>query len=411
MESLVPFDLSAIFAYPDESEPLFLYDGFRIHGTRAALDAYVKGAYLLDPFYTACTRRVTPGLYRSRDLAPDAFFEGDYYTSWEVHPCISMESGSLAEEVGFMMNLPGGFMAIYSLMRANHRPPFSHADIAALRLVEPVVRAAITHHWRDLRPAPRPEDKPAWSARGAMMELAFEHFSQGILSPREQMVVQLRPARPFGGVDRAQPRHRRGHGAQSPQEHLCQARDLQPARAVQPVHPVGVALSAFRASAAPRRRHRTASPCPPGGSRGSNGAAGRTGRVPARAGVFRVDVERDFVADDLFVGELADDMAGMAVAEIPAFALRHRGDLGIERGAGDFGMRVEVCLALLEQGAGQAAHRLLARIVAPARRSGRNPPPSLRTRVRDRHRRCRPRRSRDPRARSGRDARCSGRCE
>jgi DNA-binding CsgD family transcriptional regulator len=191
MGSLVPFDLSAIFAYPDESEPLFLYDGFRAHGTRAALDTYVKGAYLLDPFYTACARRVTPGLYRTRDLAPDDFFHGDYFNSWEVHPCISMESGSLAEEVGFMMNLPGGFMAIYSLMRANSSPPFSAADIAALRMVEPVVRAAITHHWRDLRPKPRAVEAPAWSARGAFMERAFEHFGQGVLSPREQMVVQL----------------------------------------------------------------------------------------------------------------------------------------------------------------------------------------------------------------------------
>jgi DNA-binding CsgD family transcriptional regulator len=191
MAALVRFDLSAIFAYPDEAEPLFLYDGFREHGTRAALDAYIKGAYLLDPFYTACARRVAPGLYRTRDLAPDDFFHGEYFNSWEVHPCISMESGSLAEELGFMMNLPGGFMAIYSLMRANSNQPFSVADLAALRMVEPVVRSAITHHWRDLKPKPRREAVPAWSTRGEFMELAFEHFGQGILSPREQMVVQL----------------------------------------------------------------------------------------------------------------------------------------------------------------------------------------------------------------------------
>lgn len=191
MGSLVQFDLSAIFAYPDGSEPLFLYDGFREHGTREALDAYVKGAYLLDPFYTACARRVAPGLYRTRDLAPDNFFVGEYFNSWEVHPCISMESGSLAEEIGFIMNLPGGFMAIYSLMRANSNQPFSPGDIAALRLVEPVVRAAMTHHWRDLKPKPRPAATQAWSARGEVMELAFEHFGQGLLSPREQMVVQL----------------------------------------------------------------------------------------------------------------------------------------------------------------------------------------------------------------------------
>jgi len=191
MGSLVQFDLSAMFAYPDEAEPLFLYDGFREHGTRASLDAYVKGAYLLDPFYTACVRRVPPGVYRTRDLAPDNFFDGEYFNSWEVHPCISMESGSLAEELGFMMTLPGGFMAIYSLMRANGNVPFSPADLAALRMVEPVVRAAITHHWRDLKPKPRAGETPAWSARGEVMELAFEHFGQGMLSPREQMVVQL----------------------------------------------------------------------------------------------------------------------------------------------------------------------------------------------------------------------------
>jgi DNA-binding NarL/FixJ family response regulator len=82
-------------------------------------------------------------------------------------------------------------MAIYSLMRNNRNQPFNTTDIAALRMVEPVVRAAISHHWRDLRPEPRQYEMPAWSARGEVMELAFEHFGQNVLSPREQMVVQL----------------------------------------------------------------------------------------------------------------------------------------------------------------------------------------------------------------------------
>jgi DNA-binding CsgD family transcriptional regulator len=191
LEELVPYDISVIFAYPDEAEPLYLHDGFRGRPPGAALDYYLKGAYLLDPFFTACARRVPPGLYRMRDLAPDHFFAGEYFNSWEVHPCISMESGSLAEEIGFMAALPDGFMATYSLMRSNGNRPFSEAEFAVLRMVEPVVRAAMTRHWRHLRYEPEAGRAPAWSTRGELMELAFERFGQEVLSPREQVVVQL----------------------------------------------------------------------------------------------------------------------------------------------------------------------------------------------------------------------------
>ena len=191
LERLVPYDISVIFAYPDESEPLYLHDGFRGRAPGGALDAYLKGAYLLDPFFTACAQRVPPGLYRMRDLAPDQFFEGEYFNSWEVHPCISMESGSLAEEIGFMVVLPDGFMATYSLMRSNGNRPFSDAEVAVLKMVEPVVRAAMTRHWRHLSHQPDGRKAPAWSTRGELMELAFERFGQEVLSPREQMVVQL----------------------------------------------------------------------------------------------------------------------------------------------------------------------------------------------------------------------------
>jgi len=192
LETLVQFDQTVIFAYPDQAQPLYLHDGFRGHAPGAALDNYIKGAYLLDPFYTACVQRISPGLYRISELAPDHFFEGEYFNSWHVHPCISMESGSLAEEIGFVAHLAGGFQLVYSLMRRNGNRPFSASEMALLRLVEPVIRQALTHHWRDLRATPpAPDAQPAWSMRGSVMELAFESFGAAVLSAREQMVVQL----------------------------------------------------------------------------------------------------------------------------------------------------------------------------------------------------------------------------
>lgn len=191
LHELVPFDLSVIFAYPDQAEPLYLYDGFRGRAPGAALDNYLKGAYLLDPFFTASAQRISQGLYRIRQLAPDNFFEGEYYNSWQVHPCISMESGSLAEEIGFMVELKGGFMLVYSLMRQNGSQPFSESDMTVLQSVEPVIRQSLAHHWRDLRThPPQPDSSPAWSRRGEVMELAFESFGDKLLSPREQAVVQ-----------------------------------------------------------------------------------------------------------------------------------------------------------------------------------------------------------------------------
>src|SRR5215470_1218052 len=51
--------------------------------------------------------------------------------------------------------------------------------------------------------------------------------------------------------------------------------------------------------------------------------------------VLRMDVKRDAVAVDLLMRELADRMAGMAVAEIPAAARGDLGRLAIELRAGD----------------------------------------------------------------------------
>lgn len=188
--ALAPFDISCVFLYPDGRPPLFLYDGLRGTGSDIALQNYLKGTYLLDAVYYACTKRIDGGLYRISELAPDAFFVGDYFNSWDVHPCISMDSGSLAEEIVFVVPFPDGSTAAYSVMRSNGSEPFSETEIEDLRLVEPVVRAALISQWHAAEPTGSENARP-WSARGKAMEHGFESFAADILSERERMVVQL----------------------------------------------------------------------------------------------------------------------------------------------------------------------------------------------------------------------------
>ncbi len=192
LRGLAGFDLSVIFAYPAAGRPIHLHDGLGRHRPGAALDAYLDGAYLLDPFYVACARPVPPRLYRMRHLAPDAFFEGEYVNNWEVHPCISMESGSLAEEIGFVVDLPGGTMAVYSLMRSAGQPPFDEAEFARLARAEPIVREALRRQWPDLGTArPAPSSAEAAEEAGLVLDSAFAGFCAGLLSTRERMVTQM----------------------------------------------------------------------------------------------------------------------------------------------------------------------------------------------------------------------------
>jgi DNA-binding CsgD family transcriptional regulator len=189
LRAVASFDLTAIFAYSGpQLRPSFLHDGLSGTSPAAVLKSYLEGAYLLDAVYTACTHDIAPGLYRLAQLAPDAFFEGEYYNSPDVHPCISLESGSLAEEIVFLARFDGGAYVAYSLMRSNGWSPFSDQEFASLAQCEPIVRSLLRRHWA---PLDREQTGPAPREEGAVLEDAFRTFGADRLSLRERAVVSL----------------------------------------------------------------------------------------------------------------------------------------------------------------------------------------------------------------------------
>ncbi len=184
LEKVAPFDLSAIFGFPFDERPLLLHNGYRDHAAPAALEAYLSGAYLFDPFYTACTQNIEPGVWRMRELAPDEFFDSEFYSSREVHPCISMQAGSLIEEIAFLIPLEGGFNACYSLMRSKGHP-FTQEEIDKLKGIEPIIRETVRTHWRDARTNDRQ------LKLDDLMETAFASFCEDRLTYQQRRIVQL----------------------------------------------------------------------------------------------------------------------------------------------------------------------------------------------------------------------------
>lgn len=182
LATLAPFDLTVAFGYPAVSGPVLLHDGLGGISPPEIMQNYLSGTYLLDAVYAACRAGGTPGLYRLAMLAPDAFFEADYYHSPLVHPCISMQTGTLAEEIVFLAQIGTTWLAL-SLMRQNGRTPFSDAEFAVLRATAPMVTALMAQHWREAAGTERPPEQ--------MLELAFQTFAADVLTRREQEIVSL----------------------------------------------------------------------------------------------------------------------------------------------------------------------------------------------------------------------------
>ena len=142
-----------------------------------------EGPYLLDPFYLASTKPLEPGLYRMRDIAPDRFYQGEYFRSYYVQT-------GLAEEIGFFVDVPGGAVLVVSLMRADKA--FTVKEVRDLRQYWPVISAACRQHWRDL-PSRFSEGGNATSDPKIhkSVERAFQRFGDGVLTSREREVVEF----------------------------------------------------------------------------------------------------------------------------------------------------------------------------------------------------------------------------
>ena len=63
-------------------KPINLYDDLPEEHALPSTKPWFDGAYLLDPFYELFRNNAPEGIYRLCDLAPDNFYESEYYNSY-----------------------------------------------------------------------------------------------------------------------------------------------------------------------------------------------------------------------------------------------------------------------------------------------------------------------------------------
>ena len=190
---IVPFELVAVFVYCGRSRPMNVYDNFETADAKKGIAAYIENTYVLNPFYQAQLRGIPDGVYRIRDLAPDAFFESEYYRSYRAVPSESEEIGYITEdwpqgmeEIDIAVTLEPDMVTEISVYRSFRDRGFRDDELARLSTVVPVITALLRKYWVAHGAAGMQASPP-----DSRVDDAFADFGKQVLTEREREVTRL----------------------------------------------------------------------------------------------------------------------------------------------------------------------------------------------------------------------------
>jgi DNA-binding CsgD family transcriptional regulator len=140
INAIVPVDITLVVGFSPATLPIELFRDFDAHSEREYLKRYAKGAYLLDPFYKISVDGTASGLYALRDVAPDRFFQTEYYASYYCNL-------PLVDEFCLTHHVSSSWCFTYSMGRTPASGLYTARECERLRKVEPILRSLMLGHW------------------------------------------------------------------------------------------------------------------------------------------------------------------------------------------------------------------------------------------------------------------------
>ena len=176
--AMVPFDDATILVYPGTDLPIVEYCEIPDNHHKSTLDVFVKGAFLLDPYYLAATDEEKFGVFRMRELAPSGFKEGEYYKTW-------YKNCGYQDECGYIISTGGcGFINI-ALGRTQGQSPFTKRQFNLFQSIHPTIEALCKKHWANTK------TEPGGVNLRAQLHSALNAFGSSLLTERESQVINL----------------------------------------------------------------------------------------------------------------------------------------------------------------------------------------------------------------------------
>lgn len=179
IKQLVALDEVSIIAYPGTGMPFIDYREPQESCGQPNLDTFVKGAFVLDPYYLAATKYSKRGFLRLKELAPSGFKQSEYYRVYYRH-------SGLQDECGYLIPTCGeGFINI-SLGRTTASHAFRKAEVTLLADIGPAIEALARQHW-----LPESTQEKSSPNLRKQLETALDCFGASILTERERQVVNM----------------------------------------------------------------------------------------------------------------------------------------------------------------------------------------------------------------------------
>lgn len=144
----------------------------------AVLNRYFAAGYLLDPFCLAVENGLAEGFYHLEDIAPDNFFDSDYYKAYYL-------GTGCSEDSYFIADIAEDRKVSLSLFQGCSGTRLSAAQLDLLRAVEPMVRELLGRYAHaHLLEAPQATEPGG-------LQAAFDSFGCQVLTDREREVAHM----------------------------------------------------------------------------------------------------------------------------------------------------------------------------------------------------------------------------
>lgn len=138
--ALLPYSSSLTTILRPNGRPILLHDDISPERREMVVDAYLRGAYLLDPFYGFVCREPGTRVLRLKDIQPDHFRKTEFFRTYYAHT-------RLADEVGIIIGRRDGSHIFVSLGLDWGTGTFSRRGQERLVFFLPVIAALLLKSW------------------------------------------------------------------------------------------------------------------------------------------------------------------------------------------------------------------------------------------------------------------------
>lgn len=146
---------------------------------------YLPVAYLLDPYYIASQKNVESGTYTLGDIAPDRFFQSEYYQTYYIRV-------NMIDELAYLLRIDDCRILHMSLGRRQGGRNYRRRAVHLLSALEPVLFPLLRQHlaWRLLEET-HPEPPEAQSLLDHLRSLDDPELKKSPLTLREAEIIAL----------------------------------------------------------------------------------------------------------------------------------------------------------------------------------------------------------------------------